>query len=128
MEVEDGREEIDSLLDEAGCCLANVSQKMHDYWIRALKEREVEEARLARKASMRAGANIVRVDRQTASAKGQLTKMLKKDPALRALIKEHLSSISEGGSDGSMEERDEENQEDCSTSTQGGNGLCRALL
>jgi len=109
MEVEDGREEIDTLLDEAACALANVSQKMHDYWVRALMEREAEEARQAGRSYARSHAKVKKITRQELSARKQLDKLMKVSPALvRSLIKEQLSSEEE--SDVEMEEIDSQEE------------------
>ena len=112
MDVQDGREEIDTLLDKAAIGLADVSQRMHDYWIRALDEREAEEARQAARTEAREHARVNKITRGVMSARRQLDLAMKAHPALmKSLIKEHLSSITdEEDSDGSVEKRDEEEE------------------
>ena len=129
MEVEDGREEIDTLLDEAACALANVSQRMHDYWIRAVREREAEEARQAQRAYARDHTKVTRITGRGMSARRQLDKMMKADPAgVRALIKEQLSSIHEEDPDGEVEEQDSQITEGIGCPTSRGDGRGRAHL
>jgi hypothetical protein len=126
MEVDDGREEIDSLLDEAACCLANVSQKMHDYWVRAMKEREAEEARLAKREQAMSRAKPRRITPGIGRAKATLTKMLKADPALRELIKERMLQEESNGT--RMDGEDEEKTEGPGPTHEIGHGRERAHL
>lgn len=101
METQDGREKIDTQLDEACDRLVMVTMKMHDYWVRGVEERLAYEQAMKGASFARAHAPVTKV-KQGQTGSDNVAKMLKKlkleNPAeFQRIIANSIDSFEELG-------------------------------